>query len=87
MTNCAACGAFVSRYATIGDRFCWPCHPRIEARYVRVCANGHDLTLHGGATTLPNGKNTSRCMTCKRENDRKTAAYRRAVRKQVEVNE
>jgi predicted SnoaL-like aldol condensation-catalyzing enzyme len=85
VTNCAKCGAFVSRYATIGDRFCWPCHPRIEARYVRVCANGHDLSLHGEATASGAGRTTTRCMTCKRENDRITAAYRRAARKQGEA--
>ena len=52
---------------------------------VRVCRNGHDLSIHGEATASGSGRNTTRCMTCKREHDRITAAYRRAKRSKGEA--
>lgn len=80
MTRCAKCGAFISRFAYPTDRYCWPCHPRIEVRFARVCRNGHDLALHGERSPSGTGGSTTRCMTCKRERDRINAAKRRATR-------
>jgi len=85
LTTCAKCGAFISRYASPVDRYCWPCHPRIEVRFTRVCRNGHDLSIHGEASASGKGRNTTRCMTCKREHDRITAAYRRANKSKGEA--
>lgn len=81
MTRCAKCGALISRYATQGDQFCWPCHPRIEAHQVARCERGHDLDVHGVVIASGKGRYSRRCATCRRERDRVRAAHRRALQR------
>jgi hypothetical protein len=81
VTSCAKCGAIISRFAAHGDRYCWPCHPRIEAHQRATCERGHDLDTHGVIVPNGNGRHARKCQTCRRERDRVRAAHRRAQRR------
>jgi hypothetical protein len=46
--RCQKCGCALSSYTPISDRYCHPCHPRLESiAAAATCRKGHDRSVYG----------------------------------------
>lgn len=66
--HCMRCGCRLSAYTPPSDRYCHPCHPKVEAAAIATCRRGHDRTVYG---VLRGGQWDCRRCAADRERERR----------------